>query len=95
MSERPGSGDVDPLIEAIARHTERRERARRERDSILGQARFVGVVGLVFVSPVVLGAYLGHWLDGCLAGYSVRWTIGLLVAGVAIGAVNVYLMIRR
>jgi ATP synthase protein I len=53
------------------------------------------VLALLLVLPVVGGAYLGHWLDSLSAGYSVRWTVGLIVAGVGVGAVNVYLYIRE
>ena len=45
--------------------------------------------------PVVGGAYLGNWLDGLREGYSYRWTMSLLFAGVFIGAMNVYLYIQR
>jgi ATP synthase protein I len=49
----------------------------------------------MFVLPVILGTYLGHWLDGQSGDYSVRWTVGLLLAGVAVGALNVYLFIKE
>ena len=49
----------------------------------------------MFILPVVLGAYLGQWLDGLVAGYSVRWTLSLLLFGVVIGAMNVYLLVRE
>ena len=95
MSEQPGRRDEDRLLETLAQQARRREAAQKDRGTILGQTMFLGVLGLVFVLPVVLGAYLGHWLDGHEEGYSVRWTLGLLLAGVALGATNVYLMIRR
>ena len=41
------------------------------------------------------GAYLGHWLDGLVEGYSVRWTVSLILLGVFIGGLNVYLFIRE
>ena len=44
--------------------------------------------------PVVAGAYLGHWLDGMLEGYSMRWTLSLIVTGLVVGAINVWLLIR-
>jgi len=49
----------------------------------------------LFVLPVVGGAYLGRWIDSLLAGYSVRWTISLLMLGVFIGGMNVYLYIKK
>ena len=50
---------------------------------------------LMFVVPVVAGAYLGRWIDGLFEGYSIRFTISLIVLGVGIGAVNVYLFVRE
>ena len=79
----------------VEKRARRIEQARREQHSILGQTMYLGVVGVMFVLPVVVGAYVGRWLDGLYEGYSVRWTLSLIVLGVAIGAVNVYLLIRR
>jgi ATP synthase protein I len=52
-------------------------------------------LGLVFVLPVIVGAYLGRWLDGLAEGYAIRWTVSLIVLGVVVGAVNVYLLTRE
>ena len=49
-----------------------------------------GVLGLLFVVPIIGGAYLGRWLDTLLSGYSVRWTLSLIVLGIAVGAYNVF-----
>jgi ATP synthase protein I len=51
-------------------------------------------VGLLFVVPIVGGAYLGRWLDSLAAGYSVRWTVSLIVLGIALGAYNAYLFMK-
>jgi ATP synthase protein I len=53
------------------------------------------VLGLLFVLPVIGGAYLGRWIDGLLEGYSVRWTLSMIFLGVVMGAINVYLFIRE
>ena len=45
--------------------------------------------------PVVAGAYLGRWLDSLVAGYSIRWTVSLILLGVMIGMINVYFLIRE
>ena len=62
---------------------------------MLAQTVFLGTLALLFVLPVVAGAYLGSWLDGLRENYSYRWTMILLVTGVFIGAMNVYLFIQR
>jgi ATP synthase protein I len=89
------SPDSDELRKQVERRTRRMQKAERERPGLLSQTVFVGTLGLVFVLPVVAGAYLGRWLDGLLAGYSITWTVSLILLGVVIGMVNVYLLIRE
>lgn len=83
------------LEQTVERDAARIDRARKERTSVLAEMSYLGALGTVFVLPVVAGAYLGDWLDSHLRGYSVHWTLTLIVVGVFVGAVNVYLMIRK
>jgi ATP synthase protein I len=85
----------DELRKQVDRQTRRMKKAERERSTLMSQTVFVGTLGLVFVLPVVAGAYLGRWLDSLLAGYSIRWTVSLILLGVIIGMINVYLLIRE
>lgn len=87
--------DGDRLRANVERQARRMARAERERPTLLAQTVFLGTLALLFVLPVVGGAYLGRWIDGRIAGYSYRWTIGLLLGGVFVGGLNVYLFIRR
>ena len=91
--DRPN--DTRGFTTEVDKRARRIEQARRERHSILGQTMYLGVVGVMFVLPVVVGAYAGRWLDDLYEGYSARWTVSLIVLGVVTGAVNVYLLIRR
>jgi ATP synthase protein I len=79
----------------IEKQAQRMAQAEKDRPTLLAQTVFLGTLALLFVLPVVGGAYLGHWIDQQLAGYSYRWTITLLVTGVFIGGMNVYLYIRK
>ena len=83
------------LRQNIEKQAQRMAQAEKERPTLLAQTVFLGTLALLFVVPVVGGAYLGRWIDSLLAGYSVRWTISLLVTGVFVGAMNVYLYIRK
>lgn len=85
----------DELRGKVDREARRIEKAERERPTLIGQTVFIGVIGLLFVLPVVAGAYLGQWLDSLASGYSVRWTLSLILLGVFVGALNVYLYIRE
>jgi len=90
----PDDGDKQ-LREAVEDDAGRLQRAERERSRLIAQTVYLGSLALMFVVPVVAGAYLGRWIDGLFAGYSIRFTISLIVLGVAIGAVNVYLFVRE
>ncbi len=94
MSEKARSNQGEELNQAVEQHVARIERAKRERSSVLAQTTYIGVLGLLFVLPVIGGAYLGRWLDSLLAGYSMRWTLSLIILGVAVGAANVYFFVR-
>ena len=83
------------LKETILRQSRRMKRAEQDRPTLLGQTVFLGTLGLLFVIPVVVGAYVGQWLDSLVEGYSVRWTISLILLGVVIGAANTYLFVKE
>lgn len=95
----PGPGERNNeqrrLEERVGRQAERMKRAEKDRRSLLRQTIHLGTLGLVFVLPVVAGAYLGSWLDSRLEGYAVQWTLSMIFLGIVIGAVNVYWLIRE
>ena len=83
------------LRQNIEKQAQRMAQAEKERPTLLAQTVFLGTLALLFVLPVVGGAYLGHWIDSLQTGYSYRWTVSLLVTGLIVGAMNVYLYIQR
>jgi len=85
----------EKLRKSVEQQVKRMQRADKERTSLLAQSVYLGSLTLLFVLPVILGLYLGNWLDDRAAGYSMRWTMGLMLAGLIIGVVNVYLFIRE
>jgi ATP synthase protein I len=87
--------DRRQLREHVERQVKRMKKAERERETLLAQTVFLGTLGLVLVLPVVVGVYLGHWLDGMSEGYSMRWTLGLMLFGLLVGVINVYLLVRE
>jgi ATP synthase protein I len=87
--------DERELEDRVDEQVRRLERAERERRTVLGDTIYLGTLGLLFILPVVLGAYVGRWLDELLRGYSIRWTLSLIFLGIILGAVNVYLFIRE
>jgi len=93
MSPRPD--ELSRLRRSVEEDVQRMQKARKERGRVLAQTIYLGTVGLLFVLPVVGGAYLGLWLDGLADRYSSRWTLSMIVLGAVIGAVNVYFFIRE
>jgi ATP synthase protein I len=78
----------------VAKQVQRMKRAEQDRPTMLAQSIYLGTLGLLFVVPVVLGAYAGRWLDGLYEGYSIRWTLSLIILGVLIGAVSAYQFVK-
>lgn len=60
----------------------------------IGILLYGGTLGLLFIVPIVVGAYLGRWLDTLASGYSVRWTVSLIVLGITVGGYNVLRFLR-
>jgi ATP synthase protein I len=83
------------LEESIQKQVRRMKQAEKERRTLLGQSVYLGTLGVMFVLPVVAGAYLGQWLDSLSEGYEVHWTVSMIVLGVIVGGINVYLFIRE
>lgn len=85
----------DELKQQVTKQIRRLQQAEKERPTLLAQTAYLGTLGLLFVVPVIVGAYLGRWLDGLVEGYSLRWTLSLILVGVGVGAVNAYRFIKE
>lgn len=88
-------GSGDELRKQVERQARRMRQAEEDRPTLIGQTVYLGTLGLLFVLPVLGGAYLGSWLDGMADDYSSRWTVSLILLGVLVGALNVYLFLRE
>jgi len=86
---------LDDLKKKTECQVDRIKKAERERHTLIGQTVYLGTLGLLLALPIVGGAYLGHWIDSMIEGYSVRWTISFILLGVMVGMINVYLLIRQ
>jgi ATP synthase protein I len=84
----------EKLKTEVQRDIDRLAKAKREKRTVLAQTIYLGTLGVMLALPIVVGAYLGNWLDDKLQGYSVSWTITLILLGVFVGAMNVYLLIK-
>ncbi|VVM05738.1 ATP synthase protein I [Methylacidimicrobium tartarophylax] len=83
------------LASQVSRDVERMKKAEREKHDVLSSWLSLGTIGLLFILPVVVGAFLGRWLDQHLAGYAIHWTITGILLGVILGAISVYNHLRQ
>ncbi|MGD9108376.1 MAG: AtpZ/AtpI family protein [Gammaproteobacteria bacterium] len=71
------------------------KKAKKEKLTLLAQTVYLGTLGFIFILPVIIGGYLGVWLDNKLEKYfSISWTISLICLGIIIGAANVYFFMK-
>jgi len=85
----------EKLRKRVELQAQRMKQVEKDRPTLLSQTVYIGTLGLLFVLPVVGGAYLGRWLDGMVEGYSIRWTLSMILLGVIIGGGNVYLFVQE
>ena len=85
----------EELKKQVERQARRIQKAEKEHPTLIAQTVYAGMLGLLFVLPVVGGAYLGNWIDSQFSGYSVRWTTSLIILGIVVGGMNVYLYIKE
>jgi ATP synthase protein I len=88
------TGPNDELSRKLEAQVRRRKRAESQSSTLLAQTTYLGTLGLLFILPVLGGAYLGLWLDSRAEGYSIAWTLGLMIAGLCFGAFGVYRFVR-
>jgi ATP synthase protein I len=87
--------DTDRLKASVESQASQIRKAERARSTLLANTIYLGTLGVIFVLPVIVGAYLGNWLDNRIKGYSFSWTVTLIVLGVFVGAIDVYLFVRE
>jgi len=85
----------EQLQKKVALQARRMKQAEKDQPTLMSQTAYIGTLGLIFVLPLVAGAYFGRWLDSLATGYSIRWTMSMLFVGIVVGTVNVYLFIRE
>lgn len=81
--------------ESVERDSEQQRQAEQQNPGLFGMLWYGGVLGLLLAIPMVGGAYLGRWLDSLNPEFGTRWTVSLIVLGVAVGVWNVIWYIRE
>ena len=85
----------EPLREAVKTRRERRGRWEREGERSIGQnLAMIGALGWIIVTPTLGGIFLGRWFDHLFQS-GIFWTLGLLVAGLALGCTLAWKRMHR
>lgn len=85
----------EKLQDKIKTDIDKIEKAKKEKNSLIAQTVYLGTLGIIFILPVIVGGYVGVWLDNKLKGFSISWTISLLFLGIIIGIINVYYFLKE
>jgi ATP synthase protein I len=81
----PDSDQRDPLLSNVRLRGERRRKWLREGEpSVARRLAQVGVLGWIIVVPMLIGVFVGRWLDQTFHS-GVFWTAPLLMIGLALG----------
>lgn len=85
----------DDFRKSIERDSSRQHKAEHEPAGLFGLMLYGGTLGLLFIIPIVAGAYFGRWLDSTNPEFDTRWTISFILLGLATGFWNVFWYIRE
>lgn len=81
----PDTGEQDALVRGAKLHGERYSRGQREGDpSVARRLAQIGVLGWIVVVPMLIGVFVGRWLDGMFRS-GLFCTAPLLMLGLALG----------
>ena len=81
----PEDFEDDELIKETRTRRDRRNRWLRESDMSIGRRLAqIGVLGWIFVAPMLAGLYLGRWLD-MRAESGIFWSAAFMVLGLGLG----------
>lgn len=77
--------DDDPLLRNVRLRSQRRDRAQREGEpSTMKRLAEIGVLGWMIVVPVLVGLFIGRWLDE-VTQLHLLFTTVLIIAGFVLG----------
>lgn len=84
----------DPLVKGVRMRGARHRRGLREGEpSVARRLAQIGVLGWIIVVPMLIGIFLGRWLDRVFHS-GLFWTGPLLLAGLALGCWSAWKWMR-
>lgn len=87
--------DIDPLLRNVRIQGERDRNWRREGEQgVARRLAQIGVLGWIIVTPILIGVFAGHWLDGTFHS-GLFCTAPLLMLGTALGCWSAWRWVQR
>lgn len=86
----PDSNQKDFLKTAHVLIQKAQKRAYRNKRSIFLNAGLLSVYGFQMVVPVLLGIFIGRFLDKNFPATSFSWTLNFILLGFILGFINAY-----
>ncbi len=81
----PEPDQHDPLVSSVRLRGERRSKWLRQGEpSVARRLAQIGVLGWIVVTPMLIGLFLGRWLDHVFKS-GIFWSAPLLMVGLALG----------
>lgn len=88
-------GEEDPLLKGVRLRNERQRRWLRDGDpSVARRLAQIGVLGWIIVTPMLIGIFVGRWLDRTYNS-GLFWTAPLLMLGLALGCWSAWKWMKR
>ncbi|MGE0423439.1 MAG: AtpZ/AtpI family protein [Reyranellaceae bacterium] len=92
---QPGPPQEDQMAAAARRQSRRRRLWISEGEpSVMRFVGQIGVLGWIVVAPMLLGLFLGRWLDRSF-GTGIFWSAPLLMVGAVIGGFSAWKWMHR
>jgi ATP synthase protein I len=87
--------EEETMATAARRRSERRRRWSREGEpSLTRYVGQIGVLGWIIVLPILLGLFIGRWLDHRL-GTGIFWSAPSMLVGVVVGGYAAWKWMQR
>lgn len=88
-SDNSNTRSAEEFIKKVGKQSARKIRSKENSDSAWFGLGMMGLIGWSIITPTLLGAALGNWLDKSHPQHR-SWTLGLMVAGLCIGCLNAW-----
>jgi len=94
MTSAPGHDEEQDELVLGTRLRAERQRRGENAPSVARRLAQIGVLGWIIVTPMLLGVFLGSWLDGRLHT-GIFWTAPLMLGGLGLGCWSAWRWMMR